>query len=102
MKRSRINTPPKHVKKVRIKEEISDAETLEVLFGELSKKPKQTDVLLSYLREIPAVENKELNQKGNAKIQVGGRVEFFICKYSDQEWHFGAMGRGGFSSAGTF
>lgn len=61
---------PKHVKKVRIKEEICDAETLEVLFGELSKKPKQTDVLLTYLREIPAVENKELNQKGMLKSKL--------------------------------
>lgn len=61
---------PKHIRKVKIKEELSDAETLEVLLGELDKKPKQQDVLLGYLKEVPILENQEANQKGMAKNKL--------------------------------
>lgn len=61
---------PKHIRKVKIKDELADAETLEVLMGELDKKPKQQDVLLSYLRELPVLENIEANKPGLAKTKL--------------------------------
>ncbi len=61
---------PKHVKRVRIKEDFRNEEILESLFSELDKKPKQLDVLLSYLREVPALENKNRNLKGVLKSKL--------------------------------
>ena len=43
---------------------------LEGLFSELEKKPKQLDVLLSYLREIPALEKPKANERGMAKSKL--------------------------------
>ncbi|MEQ9230143.1 MAG: DEAD/DEAH box helicase, partial [Cyclobacteriaceae bacterium] len=61
---------PKHVKRVRIKEDFRNEEILESLFSELDKKPKQLDVLLSYLREVPALDNKNRNLKGVLKSKL--------------------------------
>ncbi len=40
---------------------------LEELLNELEKKPKQSDVLLAYLKQVPVFHNESLNQKGIPK-----------------------------------
>jgi primosomal protein N' (replication factor Y) len=37
--------------------------------NELEKKPKQLDVVLSYLKKVPVFQDVSLNQKGIAKKQ---------------------------------
>ena len=61
---------PKHIRMIRVKDVYVDTETLEVLLGELDKKPKQQDVLLTYLREVPILENPDLNAKGMSKSRL--------------------------------
>src|SRR5690606_32971250 len=46
---------------------LSDKKSLEALFDQLSKKPKQEDILLKYLQQVPVYQNPELNDKGLEK-----------------------------------
>lgn len=58
---------PKKVKKVQLKSSLTDRKSLELLFKDLEKKPKQTDVLLAYLRDVPVLENQITNKQGMLK-----------------------------------
>jgi primosomal protein N' (replication factor Y) len=56
---------PKIEKRVRLSEALAgQSVALEDVFKLLSKKPKQTDVLLKYLQEVPVYENPPINEKG--------------------------------------
>ncbi len=55
---------PKKIKKVRLARSYEDKSSLEDLFATLSKKPKQEDVLLRYLQEVPIFKSADLNKKG--------------------------------------
>lgn len=55
---------PKKIKKIRLVKAYEDKSALEALFEDLSKKPKQEDVLLRYLQEVPIFKSAELNEKG--------------------------------------
>lgn len=56
---------PKKVKKVRLRREYLDKPDLERLFKDLEDKaPKQLDVLLLYLRNVPVFKDWTLNEKG--------------------------------------
>ena len=55
---------PKKIKKVRLAKTYESRSALEDLFAALSKKPKQEDVLLRYLQEVPIFKSAELNEKG--------------------------------------
>ncbi len=47
-----------------VKEYVLDKSLLETLFNEIASKPKQEEILLKYLQEIPVYKKPELNQKG--------------------------------------
>lgn len=55
---------PKKIKKVRLAKAYEDKAALEGLFQTLGSKPKQEDVLLKYLQEVPIFKSSSLNQKG--------------------------------------
>ena len=61
---------PKYVRKVRLKDTFTDQDSLQLLFEELDKKPKQLDVLLAYLRAVPVMENSATNEGGMIKSQL--------------------------------
>ncbi|MCP4458781.1 MAG: primosomal protein N' [Cytophagales bacterium] len=61
---------PKFMRRIRLAEQWRNEEMLEGLFTELAKKPKQEDVLLSYLREVLALEKPKANQRGMAKSKL--------------------------------
>ena len=62
---------PKVVKRVRLQHKYAhDATSLEQLFHELEKKPKQVDVLLRYLQLLPTYQNPEANEKGLLKSSL--------------------------------
>ncbi len=58
---------PKTIKKIRLNEQWVNEVTLESLLIELESKPKQQEVLLSYLREVTVMEDPDLNKKGMLK-----------------------------------
>jgi primosomal protein N' (replication factor Y) (superfamily II helicase) len=59
---------PKKVKKIRLKPlYLEEEKAVEALFEKLNKKPKQTDILLKYLQQIPIYQNKALNENGLPK-----------------------------------
>ncbi len=58
---------PRRVKRIKLTEEFASEEALESLFARLEKKPKQTDVILAYLREVPVFQQPELNSDGVPK-----------------------------------
>lgn len=59
---------PKKLKMIRLEDELASNESLlEGLFAELEKKPKQSDILLHYLREVPVFQAPELNEQGIEK-----------------------------------
>ncbi|WP_304516903.1 primosomal protein N' [Cecembia rubra] len=59
---------PKVETRIRLNSEISrDKKALEAVFNEVSSKPKQEEILLKYLQEVPVYRNPELNQKGLEK-----------------------------------
>ncbi len=59
---------PKKVKRIRLTATfLSSEEALENLFQTLEKKPKQTDILLKYLQQIPVHQSPELNETGIPK-----------------------------------
>ena len=63
---------PKKVKKVRLNQKfLQSKEALESLFKTLEKKPKQADILLKYLQEIPVHQSPEKNEKGILKSVFG-------------------------------
>ena len=45
----------------------ADKSLLEALFQELSSKPKQEEIVLKYLQQVPVYKNPQLNQKGLEK-----------------------------------
>ncbi len=58
---------PKKIKKIRLTKTYGNKEKLEALFETLENKPKQEDVLLKYLQEVPVFQNPEINEKGLSK-----------------------------------
>ena len=61
---------PKKIKKIRIEDSLIQEGTLEELLNELDAKPKQQDVILAYLRDIPVLDNPDLNKHGIPKSQL--------------------------------
>ncbi|MCE2894879.1 MAG: primosomal protein N' [Flammeovirgaceae bacterium] len=61
---------PKTEKHVRLVPEYVKKKSLENLFEALSAKPKQEEVILLYLQEVPAFSHPELNQRGMAKSEL--------------------------------
>ncbi len=57
---------PKTEKRVRIRNEIINSDGLQKVTDQLEPKPKQLDVILSYLKLVDIFENPELNQHGIA------------------------------------
>uniref|UniRef100_UPI0035934D47 replication restart helicase PriA n=1 Tax=Aquiflexum sp. TaxID=1872584 RepID=UPI0035934D47 len=56
---------PKVESRIRlVKEYVQDKSLLETLFNEIASKPKQEEILLKYLQEVPVYKKPELNQKG--------------------------------------
>lgn len=59
---------PKVETRIRMsKELVADKKALEAIFQELSSKPKQEEILLKYLQEVPVYQKAELNSKGVEK-----------------------------------
>lgn len=59
---------PRKEKRIRLKSEIaSDKAALEEVFDVIASQPKQEEVLLFYLQNIPVYNNSDLNQKGLPK-----------------------------------
>jgi len=59
---------PKIEKRIRLNPALaSDEKAIQELFDKLEKSPKQIDVLLYYLQQIPAYQEQELNQNGIPK-----------------------------------
>ncbi|MEX2595172.1 MAG: primosomal protein N' [Anditalea sp.] len=48
----------------------TDKKSLEALFGSLSAKPKQEEILLRYLQQVPIYQKPELNEKGLEKKNI--------------------------------
>lgn len=64
---------PKVVKKVRLSEHFVQEEgMLEELFNQLSPQPKQLDVLLNYLQQVPVHQSIHLNLRGIEKSALTG------------------------------
>ena len=61
---------PKKVKRVRLQEDLVTESQLEALLNTLESKPKQQDVLLSYLRDVPVLEHPEANVRGILKSSL--------------------------------
>ena len=62
---------PKKVKRIRLHHDFVESESLlEELFQTLEKKPKQSDILLKYLREVPIYQEPESNQQGILKSEL--------------------------------
>ncbi|MCA6378997.1 MAG: primosomal protein N' [Cytophagales bacterium] len=61
---------PKTEKHVRLTTEYVKKKSLESLFESLSSKPKQEEVILLYLQQVPAFSHPELNQRGMAKSEL--------------------------------
>ncbi|AHM63243.1 primosomal protein N' [Flammeovirgaceae bacterium 311] len=62
---------PKTVRKVRLQEGlVQDRNSLEALFKALESHPKQSDVLLKYLREVPVLQHPERNASGLTKAEL--------------------------------
>lgn len=58
---------PKVVKKIRLQRPYLDKPILEKLLKDLEKKPKQSDIVLSYLRHVPVFRDWTLNEMGIEK-----------------------------------
>ena len=62
---------PKVETRIRLSKEYAlDKKALESLFNEIANKPKQEEILLKYLQEIPVYKNPDLNQKGLDKKAI--------------------------------
>ncbi len=58
---------PKKVKRIRLHQHWVSEDNLEHLLNDLESKPKQQDVLLTYLREVPILEDPKTNENGILK-----------------------------------
>lgn len=61
---------PLKEKRVRLGSNFLTNDALEAVFRELEKKPKQEDVLLKYLQNVPVLKNRESNANGISKQQL--------------------------------
>lgn len=61
---------PKKVNRIRIAEAFMEEGMLEAVINELESKPKQQDVLLAYLRDVPVLDNPSSNEHGVLKSQL--------------------------------
>lgn len=61
---------PKKVKRVRINPAFLEEGMLEGLLNEMESTPKQQDVLLAYLRDVPVLDDPTSNDKGLLKSQL--------------------------------
>ncbi len=61
---------PKKEKRVRLTSHYANQGVLQEVFDSIEKKPKQTDLLLYYLREVPVYTNPELNEAGIEKSGI--------------------------------
>src|SRR5690606_10549047 len=61
---------PKTVKKIRLTPDWLDEGNLEALLNELESKTKQQDVLLTYIREIPVLDDPRSNESGMLKSSM--------------------------------
>ncbi|HXA02680.1 MAG TPA: primosomal protein N' [Cytophagaceae bacterium] len=66
---------PKKIKKLKLSQEYNNKVKLEALFKELEKKPKQTEVLLRYLQQVPVFNNPALNKAGLERISFINLLE---------------------------
>ena len=58
---------PKKEKKVKLNDDYTEEQSLEELLSTLETKPKQADVIITYLRDVPVLEEPSANEKGIAK-----------------------------------
>lgn len=61
---------PKVVRKIRLSAFFADAQNLKVLIQELDKQPKQQQVVLQYLRDVPLLRAAQANQYGIEKSKL--------------------------------
>ena len=61
---------PRTVKKIRLTDQWLEEEVLEELMNSLESKPKQQDVLLAYLRDVPIMDDPTSNKQGTLKSQL--------------------------------
>ncbi|MEQ9404958.1 MAG: primosomal protein N' [Cyclobacteriaceae bacterium] len=61
---------PKKEKRIRLYKDYTREDALDTLLNSLEKKPKQIEVLLSYLRLVPVVEDASTNERGIAKSEI--------------------------------
>lgn len=61
---------PKIEKRIRLMPEWVDHKALEKVFAELSSRPKQEEILLKYLQEIPVLHDPDANKKGISKSSL--------------------------------
>ncbi|MEO1254661.1 MAG: primosomal protein N', partial [Bacteroidota bacterium] len=61
---------PKKEKHIRIADHLINETALEEIINELEKKPKQQDVMLSYLKSVPVLDNPNANKKGISRSKL--------------------------------
>ncbi len=61
---------PKKVKRIRIADSYLEVGMLEGLMNELESKPKQQNVLLAYLRDVPVLDSVGSNERGILRSQL--------------------------------
>ncbi len=61
---------PKKEKRIRLNHEFLDHNALENIFQKLSSKPKQEEILLNFLKEVPVLQHPEENKKGISKQKL--------------------------------
>lgn len=66
---------PKLLKKIKLSDAYLPKKKLEELFLQLEKKPKQTDVVLKYLQQVPVYEKPELNENGVDKAILTNTID---------------------------
>lgn len=61
---------PKVVRKIRLTSFFEDPENIKALLGELDKQPKQQEVILTYLRDVPVMRAPSANRNGLDKSKL--------------------------------
>jgi primosomal protein N' (replication factor Y) (superfamily II helicase) len=61
---------PKIEKRIRLVHELADHKALETVFNDLGDRPKQEEILLKYLQEIPILHDPSANKKGISKSSL--------------------------------
>ncbi|HPH47423.1 MAG TPA: DEAD/DEAH box helicase family protein, partial [Chryseolinea sp.] len=61
---------PKTEKKIRLNSTYNNTESIEKLFETIASKPKQEDILLKYLQEVPVLSHPEINKNGCSKKKL--------------------------------